>query len=179
MGRYNDNLLGELGNAIGKGLLAGLAGTAAITISQMIEMRITKRKPGEASIKVAEQVTDVKPSTDESKAKVSQEIHWVYGTSWGIARGLIGCTGLRGLPAIAAHFAAIWTTALVLLPAFKAGPKVTEEDAKIIAIDVMHHAVYATAAGLAYDALDSGNRKQRKLDKLIDNVKSLVKKIKP
>ena len=178
MGRHNDNILGELCNAIGKGLLAGLAGTAAITISQMIEMRITKRKASEASVKVAEQVTDLKPSTKESKTKVSQEIHWAYGTSWGIARGLIGLTGLRGLPAIAAHFAAIWGTALIMLPAYKAGPKVTEEDAKTIAIDAMHHAVYATAAGLAYDALDSGRRKERKLDKLIENVNSLIKKFK-
>ena len=178
MGRYNDNIIGELGNAIGLGLLAGLAGTAAITVSQMIEMRITKRKPSEASIKVAEQVVDVKPSAEESKTKVSQEIHWAYGTSWGIIRGLIGCAGLRGLPAIAAHFAALWTTALVMLPAFEAGPKITEEDAKTIAIDAMHHAVYATAAGLAYDALDSGRRKERKFDKLIGSVNSLIKKLK-
>ena len=178
MGRNNDNLLGELGNAIGKGLLAGLAGTAAITISQMIEMRITKRQASEAPVKVAEQVTDVKPSTEEAKARVAQEIHWVYGTSWGIARGLIGLTGLQGLPAIAVHFAAIWGTALVMLPAFKAGPKITDEDAKTITIDAMHHAVYATAAGLAYDALDSGRRKERKLDKLIGNVNALIKKIK-
>jgi hypothetical protein len=63
-----------------------------------------------------------------------------------------------------------------MLPAFKAGPKATEEDAKTIVIDVMHHAVYATAAGLAYDALDSGSRKQRKFERLIDRVKTLIKK---
>lgn len=178
MRRYNNNIIGELSNAVGKGLLAGLAGTAVITISQMIEMHITKRKASEAPVKVAKQVIDIKPSTEESKEKVSQEIHWAYGTSWGIARGLIGLTGLRGIPAIAAHFAAIWGTALIMLPAFKAGPKVTEEDVKTIAIDVMHHAVYATATGLAYDALDSGPRKQRKLDKLISSVNSLIKKLK-
>jgi hypothetical protein len=122
----------------------------------MIEMRISKRKPSEATIKVAEKVTDVKPVTEESKEKVSKEIHWTYGTSWGIARGLIGLTGLSGLAAIGTHFAAIWGTALVMLPSFDAGPKITEEEPKTIAIDVMHHAVYALAAGLAYDALDSG-----------------------
>jgi hypothetical protein len=58
---HNDNTLGELGNVIGKGLLAGIAGTAAITISQMIEMKITKRKPSEATVKVASEVTGVKP----------------------------------------------------------------------------------------------------------------------
>lgn len=176
MKRYQDNMVGELGNAIGKGLLAGLVGTAAITISQMIEMRVTKRKPSEAPIKVAEQVTDVKPFTEESTRKVSQEIHWTYGTCWGIVRGLIACTGLRGLPAIAAHFSAIWATSLVMLPAFEAGPKITEEDGKTIAVDAMHHAVYATAAGLVYDAIDSSYRKERKLEKLIRNLNFIVKK---
>lgn len=156
--RHHDDILDEIGGAIGKGLLAGLAGTAAITISQMIEMRFTKRKPSEAPVKIAEKVTDVKPVAEESKEKVSQEIHWAYGTSWGIARGLIGLTGLSGLAAIGANFAAIWGTALILLPSFKAGPKITEEEPKTIAIDAMHHAVYAIAAGLAYDALDSSRR---------------------
>jgi hypothetical protein len=178
MRTHNDNILGELGSAIGKGLLAGLAGTAAITISQMIEMHITKRKPSEAPVKVAEQVTDIKPANKGAKEQVSQEIHWAYGTSWGVARGLIGLTGLKGAPAIAAHFAAIWGTALVMLPSFKAGPKVTEEEPKAIGIDAMHHMVYAIAAGLTYDALDSGAKQERKLDNLISKLKlkGLLKK---
>ncbi|HJP62497.1 MAG TPA: hypothetical protein VJ844_03605 [Mucilaginibacter sp.] len=179
MKTHNDNIFGELGGAIGKGILAGLAGTAVITLSQMIEMRLTKREPSEAPVKVAEQVTDVKPANKEVKEKVSQEIHWAYGTSWGIVRGLIGLTGVRGVPAIAAHFAAIWGTALVMLPSFKAGPKITEEEPKAIAIDAMHHMVYAIAAGFTYDALDSGTRQERKLDSLISKLKlkGILKKI--
>jgi hypothetical protein len=172
-----DNILGEIGGAIGKGLLAGLAGTAAITISQMIEMRITKRKASEAPVKVAEQVTDVKPAAEESKQKVSREIHWAYGTSLGIARGLIGLSGLSGLPAIGAHFAAVWGAAIVMLPSFNAGPKVTEEEPKAIAIDAMHHAVYAIAAGLTYDALDSRRRQETKLEDLVTKLKSVLKKL--
>ncbi|HVW13197.1 MAG TPA: hypothetical protein VHB54_05230 [Mucilaginibacter sp.] len=149
-----ENIAATISSAIGRGLLAGLAGTAAITLSQMIEMRITKRKPSEAPVKVAEQVTKVKPAAEESKEKVAQEIHWAYGTCWGLARGLIGLTGLKGLPAIVIHFAAIWGTVLVVLPSFDAGPKVREEGPKTIAIDALHQAVYATAAGLAFDALE-------------------------
>jgi hypothetical protein len=154
MKNHENNIVGELGAAIGKGLLAGLAGTAAITLSQMIEMRITKRQASEAPTKVAAQVVDVKPASEETKEKVSKEIHWTYGTAWGVVRGLIGLTGLSGIAAIATHFSAIWGTSLVLLPSFDAGPKITEEEPKTIAIDVMHHAVYAIAAGLAYDAID-------------------------
>ncbi len=39
-----ENAVGELGSVIGKGLIAGLAATAAITISQMIEMKITLKR---------------------------------------------------------------------------------------------------------------------------------------
>jgi hypothetical protein len=154
MRRHENNIIGEFGAAIGKGLLAGLVGTAAITLSQMIEMRITKRKVSEAPTKVVAQVADVKPVTDEAKEKVTQKIHWTYGTSWGIARGLLGLTSLPAWAAIAAHFSALWATSLVMLPAFDAGPKITEEEPKTVAIDVMHHAVYAIAAGLTYDAID-------------------------
>jgi hypothetical protein len=177
--KANNNTLGQLGNAIGKGLLAGLAGTAAITLSQMIEMKIIKRKPSEAPVKVAQEVTDVKPTNADAKEKVSQEIHWAYGTAWGVARGLISLTGLRGLPAAAVHFATVWGTAMVMLPKFKAAPPVTEETPQAIAIDGLHHAVYALAAGFAFDALDN-NKQERKLNKLVNqlHLKGLINKFK-
>jgi len=71
----------EVATAMGKGLMAGAAGTLAITLSQMIEMKITKRKPSEAPAKAAEKVLDVKPATEEDKSKLSQEVHWAYGTT--------------------------------------------------------------------------------------------------
>lgn len=175
----NDNAFGELGSVIGKGLLAGLAGTAAITLSQYIEMKITKRESSEATVKVAGEVTDTKPKNEAAKEKVSQEIHWAYGTAWGVARGLVGLTGLKGLPAAAVHFAAIWGTSMVMLPKYNAAKPIQEQDPKAIAIDGLHHAVYALAAGAAYDALDY-QKHERKLDKLIGRLKvnGLIDKIK-
>jgi hypothetical protein len=140
---HQDNILGELGNAIGKGLLVGLTATAAITISQMIEMKITKRKPSDAPVKVVSETVGAKPAHNEDKQKLSQEIHWAYGTAWGVLRGLIGLTGLRGLPAALVHFAAIWGTSMVMLPKFNAAKPIYEEEPQAIAIDVLHHAVYA------------------------------------
>jgi hypothetical protein len=177
---HENNALGELGSAIGKGLLAGLAATAAFTLSQMIEMKITKRKPSEATLKVAEETTGVKPASEEEKPKLSQEIHWSYGTVWGVSRGLLSLTGLKGFPAIAVHFAAVWGTALVMLPKFKAAPPITEEKPQAIAIDALHHAVYATTAGLVFDALDAGGKHERKLNKLVKQLrlKGIISKLK-
>ena len=172
-----NNALGELGSAIGKGLLAGLAATAAITLSQMIEMKITKRKPSEAPVKVASETTGIEPAKGE-KEKVSNEIHWAYGTVWGAARGIIGLTGLRGAPAAIIHFGVVWGTALVMLPKFRAAPPVTKEEPQAIAIDALHHAVYATTAGLVYDALDAQWAYQSKLDRLVEKLrmKGLINK---
>ena len=165
-----ENALGELAGAIGKGLLAGLAGTAAITLSQMIEMKITKREPSEAPVKVASQVTGAAPANDSQKEKLSNEIHYAYGTSWGVVRGLLGLAGLKGLPATLVHFGAIWATELIMLPKYDAAPPVDEQEPKSVAIDALHHAVYAVAAGLAYDALDAGSDNQRKLDHLVERL---------
>lgn len=43
--------LSEVGGVIGCGLIAGFAGTVAITISQMIEMKITNRSMSDAPAK--------------------------------------------------------------------------------------------------------------------------------
>lgn len=147
------SLATQLGTAIGKGLLAGLVGTAAITLSQVIEMRITGRESSDAPVKAADQVLGVKPKNKEHKELLSQEMHWAYGTAWGIARGLISLTGLKGVPASLLHFGAIWGTSMLMLPAIKAAPPVTEESPEEIGVDGIHHAVYAITAGVVYDAM--------------------------
>jgi hypothetical protein len=149
----NSNPLKDLGTALGVGLLAGLAGTAAITLSQMIEMKITKRESSDAPAKAVSKVLYVKPANKEKKPMVNQEIHWVYGTSWGISRGLMSLTGVTGLPATLAHFVAIWGTELLMMPGLNLAPPVTEQKPKSVAIDAIHHAVYALAAGAVFDAI--------------------------
>ena len=167
--------LNELGTAIGIGVMAGLVGTAAITISQMVEMKIDGREPSSAPADAASKVLDIKPESEEKKAKVSQQIHWAYGTSWGVARGLISLSGLKGWKATLVHFAAIWGTANVMLPTLKVAPPATEEDAKTISIDGLHHAVYAVAAGLAFDAI-AKRTSEAALDNELSSAKKMFKK---
>jgi hypothetical protein len=154
MSKHKDEASHSVAAAIGKGILAGLAGTAAITLSQMIEMKINDRKPSTAPADAASKVLDVKPATEQDKEKFSQEVHWAYGTTWGLARAVIGLTGLKGFAATAVHFTAIFGTALIMEPALDVAPPVKEWEPKTIAIDVVHHAVYAAVAGLVYDAIE-------------------------
>ena len=171
----------KAGGAIGRGLIAGLAGTVAITISQMIEMKITGRGSSDAPMTVAGKVMGVEPKgkaalevekqqddadqqedkleekVEENKGKFSQIIHFTYGTSWGICRGVLDLIGLRGAPACLIHFGAIWGTEQIMLPAAGAAKPITKWPAKQIASDVFHHAVYVVAAGAVYDAMPKGH----------------------
>ena len=82
-----------------------------------------------------------------------QEIHWVYGTMWGVARGLLTIAGIKRWTATTAHFAAVLGTAMIIEPVLKAAPPIKKWSTKEILIDAMHHAVYAIAAGIIYDAI--------------------------
>ena len=72
-------------------------------------------------------------------------------------RGLLAMAGLSPRAATAAHGAAIYGAAQVTLPALEVAPPSVFWGPEEIAIDAFHHAVYATATGLAY-ALIEGRR---------------------
>lgn len=140
-------------SAIGRGLMAGLAGTAAITISTIIEMKLRKRPPSVAPAKVAGKVLGVRPRDEKGKSHFSNIIHWEYGTSWGTFLAVCEAIGARGTSATALHFAAVWGAALFMLPAADAAEPVTKWEPEDIAVDVMHHAIYVAICGLVYTAL--------------------------
>ncbi len=112
------NKIGELAGSIGKGLLAGAAGTAVMTASSTIEMKLKDRDGSSAPADAAAKVLGVEPTNEEAKERFSNLVHVGYGTGWGAARGLIGFTGLSGPAAAAAHMAAVWGAELVMLPAW-------------------------------------------------------------
>ena len=150
--------VGFVAGAVGRGLLAGLVGTAAITVSQMIEMKITGREGSQTPAEAVEKVLPVETESDEQKEKLSNLAHWAYGTSWGTVRGLLDEAGIHGWAATAIHFSAITATAMVMLPGLKVAPPVKEWGKEQIATDMLHHAVYALAAGLVYDSIKRPSR---------------------
>ena len=145
---------GEVAGAVGKGLAAGIAGTALMTAASTIEMRIQGREASSAPADAAAKVLGVEPKGETEKARFSTVVHWAYGTSWGAVIGLLGAAGLRGRSGAGAHFFAVWGSGLVMLPALGVAPPLREWGPKALATDAFHHLVYAAAAGLAFDALD-------------------------
>lgn len=145
---------GKVALALGKGIIAGLAGTVAISLAQMIEMKLSGRQPSETPAKAVNKVLHIKAVNKNYRPIFVQEVHWTYGTLWGLGRSVMGLAGLYGVPAVAAHWAAVWGTEMVMLPSINVAPPVKEWGGGQIAKDGFHHLVYAVAAGLVYDAID-------------------------
>ena len=144
-----------LASSIGKGLVAGFVGTAAMTVSSTLEARIRHRAASSAPARATAKVLGIKEFEDDiAAARFNDLSHWGYGTALGVVRGLLGAIGLSPKAASAAHGAAVWGSELVALPALEVAPPIVFWTKKEIAIDVFHHAVYVSATGLAYKLID-------------------------
>jgi hypothetical protein len=144
-----------LARAIGKGVVAGLAGTAAMTVSSTIEAKLRGRAFSDAPARATTKVLGIKEFEDgRAKARFSDLSHWGYGTAWGVARALMREAGLGGKAATPAHFAAVWGSAAVMLPLLDVAPPFVFWGKQEVAIDLFHHGVYAAATGIAYELLD-------------------------
>jgi hypothetical protein len=149
------NRIGSVGSSIGKGLVAGFAGTAAMTVSSTVEARLRGRQASSAPARATAKVLGIKEFDGAlAEARFNDISHWGYGTGWGVVRGLLAAAGLRPRAATAAHGAAIYGAAQVTLPALEIAPPVVFWPKQEIAIDAFHHAVYAAATGLAYALID-------------------------
>lgn len=146
--------LGALAAAVGKGLAAGVAGTAAMTVSSTLEAKLRGRESSTTPARAAGAVLGVAPIDERGERRFNNLVHWGYGTGWGAVRGVLGGVGLGGVPAAMAHLAAVWGGEQVVLPATGAAGAATTWGATEVAIDLWHHVIYVTATGLAYHWLD-------------------------
>jgi hypothetical protein len=139
---------------IGRGVVAGLVGTAAMTVSSTLEAKLRGRSFSSAPADAAAKMLGIKEfESDAAKARFSNLVHWGYGTGWGIARGVLRAAGVSPSASTPAHFLSIWGSALVMLPALEVAPPAWRWAKEDVAIDVFHHAVYVAATALAYERL--------------------------
>jgi hypothetical protein len=149
------NLVSTMAANLGKGLVAGFVGTAAMTVSSSLEARIRGRSASSAPARATAKVLGIKEFEDDiAAARFNDLSHWGYGTMWGAVRGLLATVGLSPRAATPAHYGAIWGSSLVMLPALDVAPPVFFWRKQEVAIDVFHHLVYAVATGAAYELLD-------------------------
>jgi hypothetical protein len=143
-----------LAAAVGKGLFAGLAGTAIMTVSSTLEANLSGRGPSSTPADAISAALRVRPDDDTAQQRLNTVAHWGYGTAWGAVRGMLGALGVRGPAAGLLHFAAVWGGEQVVLPSLGVGSPTPKYGAQATATDVLHHAVYTTATSLAYEWLD-------------------------
>lgn len=148
------HLLRTLAENVGKGLAAGLVGTAAMTVSSTLEAKLRGRGSSTTPANAVESALGVEPADEEAEQRLNEIAHWGYGTGLGALRGLIATTGAPPAVATAAHLGVVLGAENVMLPATGASPPVWRWGITEVGVDLLHHAVYAVAAGLFYEWLD-------------------------
>jgi hypothetical protein len=88
---------GAIAAAAGVGPAAGLAGTAAMTASSTIEMKLRGRAGSSAPAEAAGKVLGIHPQGEKEQKRFATRAHWGYGTGlYGV--GPVGGRGLRAVP---------------------------------------------------------------------------------
>lgn len=145
--------------AVSRGLAAGVAGTAAMTVYQTA---VAKLRGSQASTTPAEVGKRVIRGVchrrfDESRTSaLNNAMHWGYGTSWGAVYALTdGIGDVPVLPRGLGFGTAVWGASLLELPAMKLAPPVWEYPPLELGLDVSYHLVCGVAIVVAYAALHS------------------------
>lgn len=165
--RSPDDIRTPLG-ALGRGVLAGIAGTAAMTAWQELAARLQgsgssgsdgapedpwEQAPAPARVarKVAAGVFDVELPA-ERIGLVTNVMHWGYGTGWGGVYGLLAGSARRGrgLRRGLAFGTAVWAASYAqLVPMGIYAPPWTY-GAGELAMDLSYHLAYGAGVGAAY-----------------------------
>ena len=146
--------LGDVAAAVGKRLFAGAAGTAAMTVSSSVEAKLRGRGASSTPAQAAAKALGVEPVDEASEARFSNLVHWGCGIMWGGARGLLAAAASRDRLPLRPTSGRSGAASRFVLPALDVTPPLTEWGTEEIAIDALHHLVYATATGMAYSLLD-------------------------
>ena len=143
--------------ALRRGLLAGAAGTAAMTAAQTAYYRARGEEPSSTPAEVGKRIIRgvFHRSVDEDKTGLLNNLmHWSYGSGWGIGYGLAqGTVRGRAVPSGLMFGAAVWGASLIHLPVMKLAPPVWNYPPAQLASDAGFHLVYGATVGVAYAAL--------------------------
>jgi len=141
-------------SALGRGLIAGAVGTVAMTLSQTLEMSLSRRKGSQVPGKVGAHLLPGRdPQSTTDIATLNSPVHWAHGISMGALRGLLDTAGLRGPAASAVHFALVWGGDAALYRALGIADVPWRWAAEELGIDLLHKGVYAAVTGATYEVM--------------------------
>lgn len=137
--------------SIGRGILAGIAGTGVMTAFQkFVEMPATGREDSYAPAMFAEKVLPVQPTSEQDRYRLNYLTHFGLGMMWGAAYGVAARAGLRGKPAVTAVFATVYMGDVLLNTALGLYQP-TSWSRQDWVVDIVDKFVQAAATGAIYD----------------------------
>ncbi len=139
--------------ALGWGLLAGLAGTVALTISEKIEQSITHRESSTIPAQVGAKVARPQLRSGEDVERLGWVVHWAHGISMGLVRGLLGLTGLGALAASVLHYGLVWGGDVLLYKGLGLAEMPWKWGGRALATDLFHKLVLSVVTSLVFVAL--------------------------
>jgi len=140
-----------LAETLGRGVVAGLAGTIVMTAFQeLVEMPLTGRGESYAPADFAEKALPLRPRDSRRRKQLNYLTHFALGAMWGAAYGVAAHSGLRGQRAVAAVFATVYTGDVLLNTALGLYEP-TSWSARDWAIDVGEKLLQAEATGVVFD----------------------------
>jgi hypothetical protein len=142
-------LLDRFAHHLGRGIVAAAAGTAAMTISSTLEMKLRGRPPSDAPGKAVTKLLHVDVRDDLATGRLPTIAHVMTGLSLGAVRGVLGFAGV-GEPAF---FTVSMVPDTVGLAALGIAPPPWQWPKVEVAVSVLHHAVFAAATDTVYRRL--------------------------
>jgi hypothetical protein len=145
---------GALASAMGRGIAAGLAGTAAMTAVMAAESALIGRAPSTRAGRSASRFLGVAAVDGPGERRFNRFVHWAYGVCFGGVRGLLAGCGLRARHVTLLHLAMVWTPWRAVLRATKSVDPHRGAGPTEVLVDGFNHVVYASVTGFAYTWLD-------------------------
>ena len=138
---------------IGRGVVAGVAGTAVMTLFQkLVEMPITGRGESFAPANFVAKILPIEPQNEQERQRLNWVTHFALGAMWGGAFGIAGRAGLHGQKAVAAVFATVYTGDVLLNTALGLYEPSSWSRQDLI-IDIVDKLVQAEATGVIFDRI--------------------------
>lgn len=142
-----------------RSVVAGAAGTTALTLSYRAEHRLRKRRRGPLDYddslvpgQIVASVMHLPHVTDREDYELGMALRWGYGSAFGIAHGLLH-RRLREPWAAAAFGGMLMSATLTLFPLLGRTPPPWRWPADVLATSFGTHAAYVTAVAVVDDAV--------------------------
>lgn len=141
--------------ALVKGLVAGAAGVAAMTIAEKLEQKLTKRPDSFVPAHTLEHLLCQPHKPDSERLRMNWAMHWGQGIVLGAARGWMAEAGFRGPIGSFLHLNLRLFNDQLLENATGVGALPWTWPVDEQAIDLLGKGVYAFVTGAVADALIS------------------------